>query len=330
MTTSVIMSLIPHLPPDSPYLRRLGGDPKTYLTSDRYTEVEVLVDAMLDPRFAWKFVRSHVVTKKHLPPSLVETHHSPLWQAYFYEAENERNSCMVEVIDHPRHRQAAGMLKALLLYRPYNLATIAKLMQMQLGAVYLYDQLFFNVRDRRDDLKYITSLVYPEGKPVEWREDYMKYEALEMRLMRATYQDNINLFFYLLGYTTAQVRALTAITASAEVESKAYQESTMFAQAGGLHQANSPLLSRTFGLLNSIKQGGATEMPSDDSIFGLGGIARGNITMHRSVNETLAGCTPEEIERRSKMTPAERDADMERQEAEYQEQVKMCAAAQAA
>jgi hypothetical protein len=64
---------------------------------------------------------------------------------------------------HPENTTMRSILKGLLISQDSSLAAIAGWLSFSLEAAQIYSELFFNVRDRRNEPGYIASLLHPDG-----------------------------------------------------------------------------------------------------------------------------------------------------------------------
>jgi hypothetical protein len=152
MEVSFIRVLVAFLPDDSSYFRRIGvGNSRP----DR------LAVALNDPKVGWNFLRSLIEDKLEFPLGL---DHPQLQRANAYlrgAADDSVEEAMS--LAHPENTTKRNILKGLLISTDVTLVEIADWMSFSLEAAQIYSELFFNVRDRRNEPGYITKILYPDG-----------------------------------------------------------------------------------------------------------------------------------------------------------------------
>ena len=119
-----------------------------------------------DPAFAWKFVNECVTLKMELP-ALVTS--SAMRQAYDYliHGRCSRDFKVATLLRVPNASGKQWLIRGLLIDCNFPLAETAKYMCMSLNAVHIYEELFFSVRERFDDVGYIVNhIVYPTTRQV--------------------------------------------------------------------------------------------------------------------------------------------------------------------
>lgn len=73
----------------------------------------------------------------------------------------------------PQRTYKRNALEAFLLCRDISLNKISEFMDLAVEVIWLYDQLFFNVRDRINERSYIGQIVGGQTRMAEFRDDYM-------------------------------------------------------------------------------------------------------------------------------------------------------------
>jgi hypothetical protein len=152
MNRTFITQLLTFLPQDSVYFNLNG------VAGDRPGQLAI---ALNDTKFGWNFLRA--IKEDGLePPLLIEN--LPLMEADAY-LRGGYNEAMDEAVAlaRPQYTTMRNLLKKLLISGDVTLENIGKWMRLPLEVVRLFDQVFFNVRDRRDEPGYIAQLLNPDG-----------------------------------------------------------------------------------------------------------------------------------------------------------------------
>ena len=177
MDASYIRLLVEFLSGDSTYFRLNGP------ASNRTDRLAI---ALNDPKFGWNFLKSIKEDGLELPPVIA---HPQLLQAYRY-----LNGAYDEAMDdalilmHPENMTTRNALRALLICRDVTLEQIAICLRISPEAARVFDQLFYNVRDRLDEPGYIGQLLNPYGVALGSDSD-----SEELMLLRAGYRWKGNL-----------------------------------------------------------------------------------------------------------------------------------------
>lgn len=128
-----------------------------------------------------------------------------------------------------------------------------------------FDTLFYNVLDRQDEALFLSEQVYPEGRMVEFAEDYLKNADVSDLLKRAGYNHrDPHLSAYLAGMGDQSYLAKLSARGDREQEltRQLMGNALLLVNAGALNQ-KSVGISRTSGMLMASRQGGqVTETPA--------------------------------------------------------------------
>ncbi len=117
-----------------------------------------------------------------------------------------------------------------------------------------YETLFFNVLDRHRDGAYISNIVYPEGRVVEFNEDYFETTPVGDLLLRAAYNHrDLDLVLRLAGMTDAALRTGLHDMLAEELESRIMGNALLMAMLG-LHNQRSAGLERAMALLTASQK----------------------------------------------------------------------------
>jgi len=159
MAESVPDEMLPDLFPHGrvPSSCPVGQDPR----------VARLWIAARDHSFGWRYAQAFARRKRFLPITLPEQDR-PVLEAHYYCRDPRRFGSdlirRVMLLASPQSRQEAGVVRAMLLVRDLALDLIAERLRLPVEVVGAYEKLFFNVRDRMDDLMYLRALVYPDSR----------------------------------------------------------------------------------------------------------------------------------------------------------------------
>ena len=270
MNAQNIRRLVEVLPEDSRYF----GKPPGVKTS----EPERLAMCLNDPKFGWNFVESFIRSRIELPLDACIYDH--LRRLYVYHVENEYDPAIAEAISltSPQNTRARDILKALLVCQDITLQGIAEWMRLSEAAVKLFQQLFFNYRDRLGEPGYITALIYPEGKSATFRADYLERESSGQRLLRMGYEHGADRVASIIGYPPNAGGDEPTEMLCDEFVRLSVKNGVNLAQQGYLNAKDAPgiKVAAAFAALHKkVRETGQTP----DEIMGLGAISAGQSVM---------------------------------------------------
>lgn len=277
MTLDRIYELVSLLPPESTYPHSAPLPLHDHMgRSTRSLEQDRRAAARTDPRFGWKFVMCFVRLGLKLPDLAKET---ILNRAYRYEMLHERDSLISEAIllDHRLMSFARNVIQASLIIEGLSYRDIGEQIGYDKEVVYAYEQLFFNVRDRRSDRAYIASLVFPDHTTVELSPHYTQMTHSNQHLMRMAWRHGAEPMLNLAGMQARNVEH-QANEMGRRLESAIMANAVQVSRLGLLNQANVPGLMHGRAIITATKQSGV-EQTQDESVIGLQRLSMGQSVM---------------------------------------------------
>ena len=259
MTAETIYELAKTIPDSIMPQGKLGGRMATSPYFGYDADVHRFVATYRDVDFGWNFCRT--VAKHELPftSGILRRDDEVLWRAYLFcrdpKMYNAPDIKMAIGIASNEMRATRQALQGLLLASDSTAVTAAADMQLPVDAVRAYEKLFFNVLDRRLDLAYIQSVVYPHGRLVELVDGYMQNEDIGAIVRRAGYNSGRDDVRGLMGASTSAVDALTKVQNPKQLENLMMAFAMFIARNGGLSQ-NLPAMNTARQLLTAGKIGG--------------------------------------------------------------------------
>ena len=265
MDAARIQYLSQFIPDDSDYFRfslNPGRD-----TSRHQKQIERFLVAYKDLAFGFHFVRSLIKAGKDLPPDVGERE---LSEFYWFETLGTPNQHLVQAlsIHHPSSQFLENSLQAMLLTTA-GLPEISKTSGIPEPVLKIYEQLFFNVRDRREEGLFIANVVYPEHRLVETMEGYIRDIDSGSFLKRSAYNNGLDDVAYFIGLNVDSVSAALSDNAqqmASRLESSIMANGYYLARNGFLNQRSAQGLASARSLLVAAKQGG--EDTADLDTFG--------------------------------------------------------------
>lgn len=197
-----------------------------------------------NPAFGWHIAKTFARARMPFPTTVIGRDRW-LFQAYLMHL-NPAASFDPSVLEayHLSQQPISKTLKALLvagLGKPVDthLDIVAEKTGISRRTVEAFEVLFFNVLDRCEDGLYLSEIVYPEGRQVEFDEDYFESTPVEALLLRAAYNyRDIDLVSHLAGLDDASfVKELAALPdAEAKLQARCIGNALFMAQLGMLNQ----------------------------------------------------------------------------------------------
>lgn len=195
--------------------------------------------------FGWHIARAFARARVRFPVTVLGRDHW-LFQAYLLHLNLSKgfDPCVLEAHQLNQQSGRSAKLKALLiagLGSPVDahLELVAEKTGIPVRTVAAFEILFFNVLDRHQDVFYISNIVYPEGRMVEFDEDYFETTPIQDLILRVAYNSrDIDLVEHLAGMESADcMKALTALRdGEATLEKQIIGNALLMAKAGMLNQ----------------------------------------------------------------------------------------------
>jgi hypothetical protein len=295
MNIQRIDELVRSMPPDAPFYTNMGGG----VQETQSQLVDRLGFARNDPSFPWTFVAAFVNMRQRLPCEVTEHF---MRQAYEFTLNNVPNNVIANtfVLRHTEFAMTRCMLEALLLISEFPeqenpksdpMETIAEISNINVNTVRMYEKLFFNVRDRLDDLNYMHSILYPETRQVEIKPDYFLNEHPGKLMLRASLlKDGTNVETIMSIYGTRyHLKELSAEVYTRNLTTRVLADAHRIIQSGGSNQPGIPSVSwaRSLTVAREMNKDSG-QVDAVDSQMGVGAIG---LNTGQSILETVKNLT---------------------------------------
>lgn len=270
MDAQRIQYLSQFIPRSSDYFRYSLGTASSHVSSNQ-PEIDRFLIAYKDLSFGYHFVRSLVKEGVNIPPDVFEPE---ILDFYWYERSGHSSPSLIHALSlhHPSNQFMENAVQALLL-SDASLQDIAKTAGISYEVLRYYEQLFFNVRDRRDESLFIASVVYPEHRLVETMEGYIRDVDAGSFLKRAAFNNGLDDAAYFVGLRVEDIDAANSSNAremASRLESSIMANGYYLARNGFLNQRSAQGLNAARGLIIAAKQGGEDSAELDT--FGAGSL----------------------------------------------------------
>ncbi|MCW4026199.1 MAG: hypothetical protein NWE76_01785, partial [Candidatus Bathyarchaeota archaeon] len=162
------------------------------MVSSRDAEITHFAVNYAETNFAWKFIKALIHNHIPLPPP-VDIDDEWLIRTYRFETDPTYKDEAIRGA-HMLNKRSMEMTKYALkgmIMSPDNNSTeeIESKINISADVITAFEKIFFNVRDRRDEILFVSQVVYPEGRIVECIDDYIRRESLGNLIMRAGYNN---------------------------------------------------------------------------------------------------------------------------------------------
>ncbi len=247
-----------------------GSGSKQQLQVNRYLAIE------RDVRFGWNFVRTLIDNRISMPP---DVDNEWLCRAWRFEFTGDDDAVMQALaLDQPSGHHVADTLKMLLLHEEWDIARVAERLHYPVEVIQCYHDLFFNVKERLADEKFVVSQVWPEGRGVMFDPNYAKNLGFSDRIRRASFDGSVEQALVLAGHQAGWQSSMDLMTSSSAFERDvmAIGNLALHAGLGGQHN---PSLTRASNMVVAAKASGQQSRDVQDQ----GGL------MHATLGQSILG-----------------------------------------
>ncbi len=156
-------------------------------------------------------------------------------------------------------------LHALLVSPGATVTTVAHQLGLDSRVVEAYEQLFFNVLDRRREASWIASVVYPRTRLVELFDNYLRSEPLGDLMLRMGYNNGARDVLYFAGMDARLLADLANQDTPQRLESVIMAHGYLLARQGWQNlRADMAGFTGARSLIAAAKAGGETTGEGDD------------------------------------------------------------------
>lgn len=241
-------------------------------------ETEKFAKCYSNPAFSWHLIKMYADLNEPFPIDkslhLIQLEeYDILREAYMFLRFGEASQDLVYAISidksmEPYHK---NVIKGCILSENITAREIALKIGVPEDVIIIYEKLFFNIWDRKEDQLYIASLVNPEGIVNELNPNYQLRATYVDLLKRAGYRNGISDVLSIAGLRGYTMHGSTQ-SLVAEFENKLMANAVFLSNIGLINTRNQVGISNAKNLLAAAKQGGDTDISNND-LLGVGGIA---------------------------------------------------------
>lgn len=244
---------------EKPTRRRTPGIPE-----HRCNEIERYATVYSSPQAAWLLIQGYIRAAQNgvrLPPHSEWQDDTWFRQAYdwcVHKIPDNAVSHAVMLLDE-KMTYERQVIDALLLTPDSTIESVASRLALSQETVACYEQLFFNVIDRRHEALYIGRNVYPQTRLVEMMEGYIESEGLGMLLRRAGFNNGVQHVLHAAGLAsgTGLLVEMNGNQAASDLESLLMANGYFLARNGWINQRrHAHGLAAARGLISAAKASG--------------------------------------------------------------------------
>jgi hypothetical protein len=240
--------------------------------------------ALLDPAFPWHFARAFAQLRQPLPALVHESYIKLAYEHIMNRAVNEDIS-WGQIIQHPKWQTKRGFLEALLLLPDLRLDEVAKYTGFSVATVLIYEQLFWNVRDRMNDPMYLNELCCPGTRLAEFQTDSWTTAEPRNLMLRAAYYNDLETLLKLFGTRMPHEEESPEVSAK-QLKKRILSDAYFVVRAGGASSKVAVLDSARKLIVAAEKNYDGTKQGFRDDIIGLTALG---LDPGQSVLETVKG-----------------------------------------
>lgn len=255
MTKTRIRDLASLIPPDDAYFANaLAVSPAMRDLTHR--DIVIRDDrALLDPSFGWHLIKALTNSKLKLPPWVDEDF---LRRAYVFESSesNSRDYALIESIALllPKNYYRRAIFEAALI-TDASFELIGERLGYDTETVRAFEQLFFNVRERRHEHVYIGAITFETGVLTELMPNYLEREHPGVILLRTAVRHGLEAALSLAGLHPGKTLTQDIYDAAARFENRIMANANQHMDWGLANQP-SRSISGAKGIMVAAKAGG--------------------------------------------------------------------------
>lgn len=222
--------------------------------------VQQRIVAYKDLQLGWNIARECRLRDLPLPSSLA-WHCEPVFRAYLYQLNPAKyhDPHLLEAVSWqtPAMSGTAVKIKACLMARGATFSDVSAALNVSEESLRIYDELFFNISGRKEDALWLSDIVYPQGRLVEFYENYANRTSLDGLLMRAGFKNGLEHVLQLAGISADPTDMLESSVSAKQMEACLMAQGLLMAQNGWVNNStNATAIFHARHLLTAAKMGG--------------------------------------------------------------------------
>lgn len=245
------------------------------------TEVNRFALCYKDLSFGWHFIKSFAESGKSLPNCVMDE--ETLIRAYNFERYGSRDLEVAQAIavetSIPTIRNT---IVSLLFAEDVSVEKISKIVNLPASVVRIYEELFYNILDRKQDAMFVAGIIYPETRAEEFDINYSKNVDPVTLLMRVGYNTGVNNVLALAGFRENFVEYSDTANSTNKLEGAIMSNALFMAQCGFLNSRESTGITNAKNIMAAAKHGGGDENTFQET--GVGAAPMGTIIINELIS----------------------------------------------
>lgn len=248
--------------PDDPDLQLDMGDQEVLAGVPNRRQIALSIHNYSSLDFGHRFARTMAL--KRLPlPSILNAQDSPVYRCYRHYLGHR--DPLIERVLELRGFQSMQINRSIIeawcvsdtrgAGRKEHLDALARHMDIGRPLANAYEKLFFNVIDRSADEKFLMNVVYPNGRLVEFVEDYAQTVGISQLMLRSSYNNGVDHLLHMAGARDMFSNPGNALEFAQEMESRTMGNGVWLSRNGWMTQGH-PVITSSRQLLAAAKAGG--------------------------------------------------------------------------
>ena len=302
MDFQTINRLSGHIPDNSRYFDLYSTSEEA---SNNSEEVNRFALCYKDLSFGWHFIKSFADKKLDLPSCVVDEH--TLVRAYNFERYGNRDLKLAQAIaiETSLPSSVRNTITSLFFSEAITVEEIARITSFDAEVIRLYEELFFNILDRKEEALFIAGLVYPETRAEEFNTSYLQDVSNNTLLQRVSYNSGTESVLALAGFKQNFVDYGDVANNTNKLEGAIMSNAYFMAVCGFLNSSQAPGINNAKNIMAAAKHGGGDETGFQE--IGVGAAPMGTIIINELMDSQRG-----EIQERLERTKALQEAEVEK------------------
>ena len=244
--------------------------------SNNAAEVNRFSFCYSDLKFGWHFIKSHEAEDLRLGSYVIEP---ALIRAYNFERYKVRDMAVANAIaiETTMPHYYRNLIISMFFSPGMTLDKIAKTVGFSREVIEIYEKLFYNILDRREEAAFIAQQVYPETRAEELQPDYMDNVSYDSLLKRSGYNNGMEDLLFLAGFRNDTISdgSQNLQEVSTRLETAIMNNANYLVKTGMINARNVVGIAAAKNLLAAAKHGGN----EDSAEIGVGLSPIGSVLM---------------------------------------------------
>ena len=225
--------------------------------SNNSAEVNRFSFCYSDLKFGWHFIKSHEAEDISLGSYVVDP---ALIRAYNFERYKVRDMAVANAIaiETTMPHYYRNLIIAMFFSPGMTLDRIAQTVGFPREVIEIYEKLFYNILDRREEAAFIAQQVYPETRAEELQPDYMDNVSYDALLKRSGYNNGMEDLLFLAGFRSDVISdgSQNLQEVSTRLETAIMNNANYLVKTGMINARNVVGIAAAKNLLAAAKHGG--------------------------------------------------------------------------